>query len=109
MSRQWTDNQKLAIEARGGSLLVSAAAGSGKTAVLVERVTQMVSDSENPVPIERLLIVTYTRAAASELKDRISKTLNNLIAENPHNKWYRRQLIHLPRANISTVDSFCGE
>ncbi|MBR3971404.1 MAG: UvrD-helicase domain-containing protein, partial [Ruminococcus sp.] len=109
MSRQWTDNQRLAIEARGGSLLVSAAAGSGKTAVLVERVTQMVSDAENPIPIERLLIVTYTRAAAAELKERISKTLGELIKKDPKNKWYRRQLVYLPRANISTVDSFCGE
>lgn len=109
MSRQWTDNQKLAIKARGGSLLVSAAAGSGKTAVLVQRVTEMVSDDLNPIPIERLLIVTYTRAAASELKERISKTLNELIKKEPDNKWYRRQLVYLPRANISTVDSFCGE
>lgn len=109
MSRQWTENQKLAIEARGGSLLVSAAAGSGKTAVLVERVTQMVSDADKPVPIERLLIVTYTRAAAAELKERISKTLNELIKKDPSNKWYRRQLTYLPRANISTVDSFCSE
>lgn len=109
MSRNWTKNQQLAINARRGSLLVSAAAGSGKTAVLVERVTRMVTDSENPVPIERLLIVTYTKAAAAELKERISATLNGLIAENPHNKWYRRQLVYLPRANISTVDSFCGE
>ncbi|MBQ4105039.1 MAG: helicase-exonuclease AddAB subunit AddA [Clostridia bacterium] len=109
MSRNWTENQKLAIEARSGSLLVSAAAGSGKTAVLVERVIRMVTDSDNPVPIDRLLIVTYTRAAASELRERISKTLCNLISENPHNSWYRRQLVHLPAANISTVDSFCGE
>ena len=109
MSRNWTYNQQLAINARRGSLLVSAAAGSGKTAVLVERVTRMVTDSDNPVPIERLLIVTYTKAAATELKERISGTLNELIRENPDNKWYRRQLIYLPRASISTVDSFCGE
>lgn len=109
MSRQWTENQKLAIDARKGSLLVSAAAGSGKTAVLVERVVLMVTDSENPVPIERLLIVTYTRAAAAELKERISKTLGKLISEHPDNKWYRRQLMYLPRAHISTVDSFCGD
>ena len=109
MSRPWTDNQKLAIKARNGSLLVSAAAGSGKTAVLVERVVQMVSDSTNPVPIERLLIVTYTRAAAAELKERIYKTLNALIIEHPENKWYRRQLMYLPKAHISTVDSFCGD
>lgn len=109
MSRDWTANQKLAIEARGGSLLVSAAAGSGKTAVLVERVIQMVTDSEKPVPIDRLLIVTYTRAAAAELKERIQTTLLDLINKNPDNPWYRRQLIHLPSAHISTVDSFCGD
>lgn len=109
MSREWTDNQKLAIEARGGSLLVSAAAGSGKTAVLVERVIQMVTDSEKAVPIDRLLIVTYTRAAAAELKERIQKTLLVLINKNPQNPWYRRQLVHLPAAHISTVDSFCGD
>ncbi len=109
MSRQWTENQQLAIDARDGALLVSAAAGSGKTAVLVERVVLMVTDSENPVPIERLLIVTYTRAAAAELKERISKTLGKLISEHPGNKWYRRQLMYLPRAHISTVDSFCGD
>ena len=109
MSRQWTDNQRLAIKARSGSLLVSAAAGSGKTAVLVERVIQMVTDSETPVPIDRLLIVTYTRAAAAELKERIQKTLLELISKNPQNPWYRRQLVHLPLAHISTVDSFCGD
>ncbi len=109
MSRNWTYNQQLAINARRGSLLVSAAAGSGKTAVLVERVTRMVTDSKSPVPIERLLIVTYTKAAAAELKERISKTLNVLIGDDPTNSWYRRQLVFLPRANISTVDSFCGE
>ena len=108
MSRNWTENQKLAIDARRGSLLVSAAAGSGKTAVLVERVISMITDSENPVPIDKLLIVTFTVAAAKELKERISKTLHNLISENPENKWYRRQLVHLPYANISTVDSFCS-
>ncbi len=109
MSRPWTENQKLAINAREGSLLVSAAAGSGKTAVLVERVIRMVTDSESPVPIDRLLVVTYTRAAANELKERISSALSNLIAENPTNSWYRRQLMYLPAANISTVDSFCGD
>ncbi len=109
MSRPWTHNQKLAINAREGSLLVSAAAGSGKTAVLVERVIRMVTDSSSPVPIDRLLIVTYTRAAAQELKDRISSALSNLITQNPANPWYRRQLMYLPSANISTVDSFCSD
>lgn len=109
MSRNWTDNQRLAISAREGSILVSAAAGSGKTAVLVERVIRMVTDSKSPVPIERLLIVTYTRAAAAELKERISKALNEKIRENPQDRWCSRQLMFLPRAHISTVDSFCGD
>ncbi len=108
MSRNWTDNQKLAIDARRGSLLVSAAAGSGKTAVLVERVISMITDNENPVPIDKLLIVTFTVAAAKELKERISLTLQELISKNPDNHWYRRQLVYLPYATISTVDSFCS-
>ncbi len=109
MSTKWTDNQLLAINARGGDVLVSAAAGSGKTAVLVERVLQMITDPVNPVSIDRLLIVTYTRAAASQLKDRISSKLSELILANPDKRHYRRQLFMLPRAHISTVDSFCSE
>ena len=109
MSTKWTDNQLLAINARGGDVLVSAAAGSGKTAVLVERVLQMLTDSVNPVSIDRLLIVTYTRAAAAQLKERISAKLSELIMAYPDNRFYRRQLLMLPRAHISTVDSFCSD
>lgn len=109
MSTKWTDNQLLAINARRGDVLVSAAAGSGKTAVLVERVLRMLTDSDNPVSIDRLLIVTYTRAAAAQLKERISSKLNELILEHPDNRYYRRQLVLLPRAHISTVDSFCSD
>ncbi len=108
MSRNWTDNQKLAIEARGGSILVSAAAGSGKTACLVERVIRRITEGENPSPIERVLVVTYTKAATAELKARISQKLQELIIKEPSNPWYRRQLLHLPMADISTSDSFCG-
>lgn len=108
MSTKWTDNQLLAINARRGDVLVSAAAGSGKTAVLVERVLKMITDRENPVSIDKLLIVTYTRAAAAQLKERISAKLNELILKFPDNKYYRRQLLLLPRADISTVDSFCS-
>ena len=71
MKRVWTEDQKDAIEARGGNILVSAAAGSGKTAVLVERVTQRILDRENPVNADRFLIVTFTRAAAGEMRERI--------------------------------------
>lgn len=109
MSTKWTDNQLLAINARGGDVLVSAAAGSGKTAVLVERVLRMLTDPINPVSIDRLLIVTYTRAAAAQLKDRISTKLSELILAHPDNRFYRRQLVLLPRAHISTVDSFCSD
>lgn len=109
MSTKWTDNQLLAINARGGDVLVSAAAGSGKTAVLVERVLQMLTDPVSPVSIDRLLIVTYTRAAAAQLKDRISQKLGELILAHPDNRFYRRQLVLLPRAHISTVDSFCSD
>lgn len=109
MGTNWTNNQLLAINARGGDVLVSAAAGSGKTAVLVERVLRMITDPIKPVSIDRLLIVTYTRAAAAQLKDRISQKLMELIRENPDNRFYRRQLVMLPRAHISTVDSFCSD
>ncbi len=109
MSTKWTNNQLLAINARGGDVLVSAAAGSGKTAVLVERVLRMLTDPENPVSIDRLLIVTYTRAAAAQLKERISQKLSELILAYPDNRFYRRQLFMLPRAHISTVDSFCSD
>lgn len=109
MSTKWTDNQLLAINARGGDVLVSAAAGSGKTAVLVERVLQMLTDPVSPISIDRLLIVTYTRAAAAQLKERISQKLSELILAHPDNRFYRRQLLMLPRAHISTVDSFCSD
>ncbi|MBQ8572803.1 MAG: helicase-exonuclease AddAB subunit AddA [Ruminococcus sp.] len=109
MSTKWTDNQLLAINARGGDVLVSAAAGSGKTAVLVERVLRMLTDPVNPVSIDRLLIVTYTRAAAAQLKERISQKLSELILAYPDNRFYRHQLVLLPRAHISTVDSFCSD
>ncbi len=108
MSRKWTENQKLAIDSRQGSVLVSAAAGSGKTACLVERVTNMITDSEKPVPIDRMLIVTFTNAAAAELRERISAKISSLLAKNPSDRYLRRQLVTLPFANIATVDSFCS-
>lgn len=107
MKRVWTKSQEQAIEARDGTVLVSAAAGSGKTAVLVERVIERIT-KENPVDIEKLLIVTYTRAAAAEMKERIAKRLSEMICENPLNQNLKRQKIYLPNAQISTIDSFCG-
>ncbi len=109
MSREWTKPQAQAIESRNGTVLVSAAAGSGKTAVLVERVIQRITDANHPVDIEKLLIVTFTKAAASEMKERISKRLSELIKEQPNNQYLKRQKMYLPNAPISTMDSFCGQ
>ncbi len=108
MARQWTDSQKQAIESRNGTVLVSAAAGSGKTAVLVERVIGRITDSNNPVDIEKLLVVTFTKAAAAEMKERISARLSEKIAEEPSNTYLKRQKMYLPNAQISTMDSFCA-
>lgn len=104
---QWTAGQSNAITARNKNILVSAAAGSGKTAVLVERVIRLITDKSNPVDIDRLLIVTFTNAAAAEMRYRISKSLNELIKTNPHDSFYKHQLSLLPNAKISTIDAFC--
>ncbi len=108
MARQWTESQKQAIDSRNGTVLVSAAAGSGKTAVLVERVIKRITDPHNPADIEKLLVVTFTKAAAAEMKERISARLSEMIAEEPTNTYLKRQKMYLPNAQISTMDSFCG-
>ena len=105
--RKWTDEQRYSMDARGGSLLVSAAAGSGKTAVLVERIIRLITDPENPVDVDRLLVVTFTRAAAAELRQRLSNALAKKMAAEPDNLRYQRQQMLLPRAHISTVHGFC--
>lgn len=105
---EWTTGQKNAIEARDRNILVSAAAGSGKTAVLVERVIKLITNRENSVDIDKLLLVTFTNAAAAEMKFRISKSLIKLIKENPDESFYKHQLSLLPNAKICTIDSFCG-
>lgn len=104
---QWTPQQNNAITARNRNILVSAAAGSGKTAVLVERVKQMICSKENPVDIDKLLIVTFTNAAAAEMRYRISKSLSECIKNNPGDSFYKRQLSLIPNAKICTIDSFC--
>ena len=103
----WTDKQKQSITARGGSVLISAAAGSGKTAVLVERIIRLITDPEHPVDADRLLVVTFTRAAAAEMQQRLSAALADKMAEEPDNLLYQRQQMLLPRAYISTVHGFC--
>lgn len=107
MKRNWTEHQLDAITARGGSVIVSAAAGSGKTAVLVERVIRLITDTENGVDADRLLVVTYTRKAAAELKSRLNEALTDCIRKDPSNAFLLRQQSLLSKAHISTVDSFC--
>lgn len=107
MGHQWTEHQLDAITARGGSVIVSAAAGSGKTAVLVERVIRLITDGENGVDADRLLVVTYTRKAAAELKGRLKEALAKCISRNPSDPFLIRQQALLSKAHISTVDSFC--
>ncbi|MBQ1239714.1 MAG: UvrD-helicase domain-containing protein, partial [Ruminococcus sp.] len=83
MPREWTEQQRHAITAQGGSILVSAAAGSGKTAVLVERVIRMITAADHPVDADRLLVVTFTRDAAAEMKQRIAQALADLLRDDP--------------------------
>lgn len=109
MSRNWTPQQKNAIYATDGSVLVSAAAGSGKTAVLVERVIKLITREKNPLDVDRLLIVTFTRAAAAEMRERIQAAVNKLLEDDPYNAHLLAQRQLLYSANISTIDSFCGD
>ncbi len=106
---RWTDEQLRAIENRDKTLLVSAAAGSGKTATLTERIIRSLTDEKNPIDIDSLLVVTFTNAAASELRAKISKALTAAVAANPQDKRLQRQLYMLPAAKIRTIDSFCNE
>lgn len=105
----WTSAQTKAIETRDKTLLISAAAGSGKTAVLIERIIRLLTDPVEPMDISRILIVTFTRAAASELRQRISKALSSAIASDPSNKRLFAQLASLGSAHISTIDSFYAD
>ena len=107
-ARQWTTEQKQCIDARGGTVLVSAAAGSGKTSVLVQRVIGLITDPEHPVDVDRLLVVTFSNAAAAEMKQRLTAELTALIARNPEDGRLQRQQLLLPRANFSTVHGFCS-
>ena len=104
---RWTPAQRAAIDDRGGALLVSAAAGSGKTAVLTERAVRLITDPEHPVDADRLLIVTFTNAAAAELRARIGQALLRRCQQEPGNTALRRQRMLLQRAPICTMDAFC--
>ena len=107
MGTKWTKEQESAISTMGCNLLVAAAAGSGKTAVLVERIIRMITDDENPIDIDKLLVVTFTSAAASEMRERIGEAISKKLDENPHSKILQRQLTLLNRSNITTMHSFC--
>ena len=110
MSRVWTENQQKAISARGEQVLISAAAGSGKTAVLTERVKNILCDTQNLCSSSQLLVVTFTKAAAGEMRDRIGKALKQEIKKNAENRAYlKNQLALLPAADICTIDSFCAK
>ncbi|TDQ42069.1 helicase-exonuclease AddAB subunit AddA [Aureibacillus halotolerans] len=103
----WTEDQWKAIATEKSSLLVAAAAGSGKTAVLVERIIQKVTRRENPVDVDRLLVCTFTNAAAAEMRNRVSEALEKALAKEPGSLHLRRQLSLLNRASISTLHSYC--
>lgn len=103
----WTKEQKLAIEEAGNNILVSAAAGSGKTAVLVERIIQKLIDPENALDIDEIFVSTFTNAAAEEMRNRIGEALEKAIAENPSSSHLKKQLSLLQQAHISTLHSFC--
>ena len=109
MAEQLTPAQALAVENRGGRLLVSAAAGSGKTKVLVDRLMAYLTDPVNPAQLDEFLIITYTRAAAGELRAKIAKKLTERIAQEPENSRLQKQLQRLYLTKISTVHGFCGD
>jgi ATP-dependent helicase/nuclease subunit A len=106
---KWTPQQQAAIEDSGGALLVSAAAGSGKTAVLVERAVRMITREESPVPADRLLVLTFTNAAAEELRTRIAARVEQEIRARVQDTVLRRQRMLLRRAFIGTIDAFCQQ
>jgi len=103
----WTDEQWKAIWATGQDILVSAAAGSGKTAVLINRMIEKVIAKENPINVDELLVVTFTNAAAAEMRHRLANALEKEIAKDPHNAHLRKQLSLVNKAQISTLHSFC--
>ena len=102
-----TEDQQKAVAARGASVSVSAAAGSGKTKVLVERLIGILTDEEHPSPADQLVVVTFTKDAAAEVRSRLSIALSKQLLEDPENAWLRAQQTHLKSAHISTIHRFC--
>ena len=107
MGVQWTEEQQKVIDLRDRNILVSAAAGSGKTAVLVERIISMLTDPEHPLDVDRLLVVTFTEAAAAEMKERIRNAIEAKLAEQPESEHLQRQATLIHSAQITTIHSFC--
>ena len=107
MAVKWTKEQRQVIDLRDRNILVSAAAGSGKTAVLVERIISMITDEKNPVDVDKLLVVTYTEAAAAEMKERIAAAIEKKLEESPGNLNLEQQASLIHSAMITTVHKFC--
>lgn len=105
----WTDDQWRAVVDGGADMLVAAAAGSGKTAVLVERIIRKISDEENPIHVDQLLVATFTKAAAAEMRERIRQALERELERHPESEHLERQIALLNRASITTLHSFCLE
>src|SRR5690625_430558 len=104
---KWTPEQQQAIDKRNCNILVAAAAGSGKTAVLVERIIQQIIDENEAMNIDEMLIATFTNAAAEEMRQRIGAALEKALHDNPTSYHLKKQLSLLQRASISTIHSFC--
>ena len=105
----WTPEQLAAIENTNQTLLLSAAAGSGKTATLTERLIRMISRKENPLRVDRMLVATFTKAAAAQLREKIGTALGKAIEADPENAFLSEQMLLLPMAKIRTIDSFCND
>src|SRR5690625_179043 len=104
---KWTKEQEDAIYQSGKNILVAAAAGSGKTAVLVERIIQKLVNKDNPVDIDTLLVVTFTNAAAQEMRNRIGAAIEDALENEPTSAHLKKQLSLLQNASISTLHAFC--
>ena len=111
MAKSWTDEQISVIEQKNSNLLVAAAAGSGKTAVMVERIIRRVLDEKNPLDIDRIVVVTFTKAAATQMRERIAAALSSVLISQKDERRIRnirKQLALLDNAVICTIDSFCN-
>lgn len=106
MDVKWTSEQKKVIDLRDRDILVSAAAGSGKTAVLVERIVNRICVDNPPVDIDRMLVVTFTKAAAAEMRERVSRAIDSLKEQKPDGENLQRQSTLVHNALITTIDSF---